>query len=180
MEGMIGEIRMFAGNFAPKNWAFCTGQTIAIASNTALFSILGTTYGGNGTTTFQLPNLASRVAVGQGQGPGLSYYALGQASGAENVTLTVNQIPAHIHPAIGTYAPPASSNPGEETNPSGGFMGKPNTGDLYTSPANGQMGGTPVNATLNPVGGSQPHNNQQPYLGMNYVICMYGIYPARN
>jgi microcystin-dependent protein len=180
MEGMIGEVRMFAGNFAPKNWAFCQGALININSNTALFSILGTTYGGNGTTNFALPNLASRVALGRGQGPGLEEYDLGQVGGSESVTLLTQQIPVHNHLGIGTYAPPANSTSADESNPTGGYMAKSGVGDLYASGSNGSMGATPVNLQIGPSGGSQPHNNQQPFLGMNYVICMYGIYPSRN
>ncbi len=180
MEGMIGEVRMFAGNFAPKSWSFCQGQIISINANTALFSILGTTYGGNGTTNFALPNLASRVAIGQGQGPGLDDYDLGQMAGSENVTLTTSQIPVHAHFAIGTYAPPANSTSADESNPTTGYMGKSGVGDLYASGSNGSMGSTPVNVQVGLSGNGMPHGNQQPYLGMNYVICMYGIYPSRN
>src|SRR6188508_951854 len=117
MEGMIGEVRMFAGNFAPKNWAFCQAQVIAIASNTALFSILGTTYGGNGTTTFGLPDLRGRVCIGPGQGPGLSNYALGEMAGTQNVTLMINEIPAHTHAANGTFSPLVNNGSGDESNP---------------------------------------------------------------
>ena len=181
MEGMIGEIRMFAGTFAPKNWALCQGQTIQIASNTALFSILGTTYGGNGTTNFLLPNLASRTAIGQGTGPGLSTYALGQAAGTESVTLTMQQMPAHIHAGSGTYTPKGSSTGKDESNPSDYFYGNSgNLSDLYTDNVNSVMAPVNVTLTVAPSGGSAAHNNLQPYLGMNYVLCMYGIYPSRN
>ena len=176
---MIGEVRMFAGNFAPKNWAYCQGQIIAIASNTALFSILGTTYGGNGTTTFALPNMSGRACVGAGQGPGLSYYALGQVGGEDNVTLTVNQMPAHVHTANGNYMPPASTSQPEETNPTSGYFAISNAGDLYRGDHNVSMGASPINVTISSAGGNQPHYNLQPYLGMNYVICMYGIFPSR-
>jgi microcystin-dependent protein len=179
MEGMIGEIRMFAGNFAPKNWGYCQGQIINIASNTALFSILGTTYGGNGTTTFALPNLSSRVALGAGQGPGLSYYNLGQVAGEENVTLISTQMPSHTHTGTGTFASNTATAAGDSS-PEGGYVTPSNLGDIYNENASGSMGPSPVSATIYPTGGNQPHNNQQPYLGMNYVICMYGIYPSRN
>jgi microcystin-dependent protein len=183
MEGMIGEIRMFAGNFAPKNWAFCQGQIIQIASNTALFSILGTTYGGNGTTTYALPNLASRVAIGAGTMSGGSTYFLGQAAGEPSVTLITTQMPAHTHTATGNYAPPAINGQGDETNPGSAYLASATGGpfgDIYNSASNGVMGPSPITATVSPVGGNQPHDNQQPYLGMNYVICMYGIFPSRN
>jgi microcystin-dependent protein len=180
MEGMIGEIRLFAGTFAPKNWAYCNGATIAITSNTALFSILGTTYGGNGTTNFQLPDLQSRVCIGAGQGPGLQNYALGQKGGVESVTLAVPQMPPHTHVASGNYSPFVQAGSGDETNPSGGFLASSTGGDLYSSDPNTNMGPTPVVATIGPAGSNAPHENQQPYLGMNYVVCMYGIFPARN
>jgi microcystin-dependent protein len=179
MEGMIGEIRLFAGNFAPKNWSYCNGATINIASNTALFSILGTTYGGNGTTNFQLPNLQSRVAIGAGQGPGLSPYVLGQAAGVESVTLTVPQMPAHVHSGTGMFAPFADSAGNDETNPGGEFIGKP-AADLFCETPEGVMAPFPVSISLAPQGGNQPHSNLMPLLGMNYVICMYGIFPSRN
>ena len=181
MEGMIGEIRMFAGTFAPKNWAYCQGQTIQIASNTALFSILGTTYGGNGTTNFLLPNLASRAAIGQGQGPGLSAYALGQTGGTETVTLTVQQLPLHVHGGVGTYTPQGSATAKDESNPTDYYYGNSsNLSDLYTDNVNSVMAPVNVSLTVGPTGGNQPHNNMQPFLGMNYVLCMYGIFPARN
>lgn len=177
---MIGEVRLFAGNFAPKTWAFCQGQVIQIASNTALFSILGTTYGGNGTTTFALPDLQGRICIGQGQGPGLSNYVLGQVGGVESVTITNDTMPAHGHAATGSYAPFVLAGGGDETNPNAGFLATSPVGDIYSSSdLNTSMGPSPVTATIAPNGGNQPHNNQQPLLGMNYVICMYGIYPSR-
>jgi microcystin-dependent protein len=179
MEGMIGEVRLFAGNFAPKNWSFCNGATIAIASNTALFSILGTTYGGNGTTTFQLPNLQSRVCVGVGSGPGLSNYSLGQVGGSETVTLTTQEMPAHTHAANGSYAPFVQGGSGDESNPTAGYVAITPGSDIFAGNSNITMGPINVSATLTPNGGNQPHENQQPYLGMNYVLCMYGIYPSR-
>lgn len=184
MEGMIGEIRLFAGNFAPKNWSFCNGATIAIASNTALFSILGTTYGGNGTTTFQLPNLQSRTAIGAGTGPGLSNIALGQVGGTESTTLTQQNLPAHTHTSIVN----ASSNNSSAAAPTGnypavltwrvGTAGYTIRAGVYGS----EVTGAPMAAdmvTLSSSGNNQPVSILNPYLGMNYVICMYGIYPSR-
>ena len=181
---MIGEIRLFAGNFAPKNWSFCNGATIQIASNTALFSILGTTYGGNGTTNFLLPNLQGRTAIGAGNGPGLSPIALGQASGTETTTLTNSNLPAHIHTAFAnangsnaTTGTAAGNLPAVITSRTSavGYT-------LRTSVYGNDAGGAAMAAdmvTLAPAGGNQPISIVNPYLGMNYVICMYGIFPSR-
>jgi microcystin-dependent protein len=184
MEGMIGEIRLFAGNFAPKNWSFCNGATIQIASNTALFSILGTTYGGNGTTNFLLPNLQGRTAIGAGSGPGLSNVALGQMGGTEQTTLTTSNLPAHNHSAV------VNANNGNATSGSaGGNLPAAITSrtsaagyTLRTSAYGNDAAGAPMAAdmvTLAPSGGNQPISILNPYLGMNYVICMYGIFPSR-
>lgn len=172
MEGYIGQIMMFAGNFAPKNWAFCQGQLLQISQNTALFSILGTTYGGNGTTTFGLPNLSGRVPVGTGQGAGLSSVQLGQAWGTESVTLTTNQIPAHTHALVGV------TEDGNSNSPTNNFPAntKGTDTDYRASGTATQMAAGAIGIA----GGSQPHTNMQPSLGMNYVICMYGIYPSRS
>jgi microcystin-dependent protein len=168
MEGTIGEIRMFAGNFAPRNWAFCQGQLLSIAQNTALFSILGTTYGGNGQTTFALPDFRSRVAVGTGQGPGLSNTVLGEISGTETVTLNTNQLPAHNHPIL------ANSGDATASKPAGKFLALTGTPIYAPSQDGTQLG--PSGAT----GGNQPVSIKQPYLGMNYIICLFGIFPSRN
>lgn len=180
MEGMIGEVRMFAGNFAPKNWAYCQGQILQISQNTALFSILGTTYGGNGTTNYALPDMQGRVCVGTGNGPGLSPYALGQKSGTETVTLTMTQMPAHSHVATGSFTPWVNAAAPDETNPSGGFLAVSTGGDIYSGNSNATMAPSPITATIGNSGSNQPHENMQPFLGMNYVICMYGIFPSRN
>jgi microcystin-dependent protein len=182
MEGYIAEIRMFAANFAPRNWAYCQGQILSIAQNTALFSLLGTTYGGNGQTTFGLPNFASRVAVGTGQGQGLSNIQLGEMSGVEGVSLNMNQMPAHTHTATGNVNPGAFNGGGDESNPTGGYPANSTsgTGNLYATAGTGFMGATPANVTVYPTGNNTPHNNIQPSLGMNYIICMYGIFPSRN
>ena len=166
----IGEIILFAGNFAPRNWAFCNGQLLSISQNTALFSILGTTYGGNGQTTFALPDLRSRVPVHAGQGPGLSSYALGQVGGEETTTLTVNQMPAHAHTATNPAAntDPTSNRPAASLAPARG-------GAYGPTPA-AQLAGP----TVAPTGGSQPHSNLQPHLTLNYIIALFGIFPSRN
>lgn len=181
MEGMIGEINLFAGTFAPKNWAFCQGQTIAIASNTALFSILGVTYGGNGTTNFQLPNLSGRVAIGAGTGPGLSNYQLGEEGGDESTTIMVNNLPPHNHTIAATAQTHASDAQARATNtPTGAFWGTATT-DAYGNDTSVAMAPDAITLTgsLAPTGSGVPFINMQPYLAMNYVICMFGIFPQR-
>jgi microcystin-dependent protein len=181
MDGYIAEIKMFAGNFAPRNWALCQGQIMSIAQNTALFSLLGTTYGGNGQTTFALPDFRGRVAVGTGQGPGLANKDLGEVSGVENVTLVVTQIPAHSHAATINV----NSNAGTLSNPTGNYLAGGQ--DATANPIPTYAAASTPAATLNAstvtggnTGGSQPHSNMQPYLGMNYIICLFGIFPSRN
>lgn len=181
MEGTIGEIRLFAGNFAPKNWAFCNGQIIAIASNTALFSILGNMYGGNGTTNFALPNLASRTAIGAGQGQGLPDYPLALAVGSETVTLQVANLPSHTH----TVSCNNTAGSGTLNSPGGAF---PATGPVNRSTGaaiNTRYSATTNGATMAPTmisssGNTFPVSVLQPFLGLNYIICMYGVFPARN
>ncbi|MBK8564070.1 MAG: tail fiber protein [Saprospiraceae bacterium] len=179
MEGYIAEIRLFAATFAPRNWMYCAGQTLSIAQNSALFSLLGTTFGGNGTTTFGIPDLRGRTAISPGQGAGLSSYQLGQAGGVENVTLNINQLPAHQH----TSNLLASSNASSGGDPSGKFIGagsrtNPNPNVFSAGTPDAPM--APGSVSSDPTGGGQPHSNAQPYLGMNYIICQYGIYPSRN
>lgn len=161
----IGQISIFAGNFAPRGWAFCSGQLLAIAQNTALFSILGTTYGGNGQTTFALPDLRGRVPISAGQGPGLSPYQLGQIAGAENTTLLVNNLPAHSHGIA------ASSGDQTTNRPTNGYLA---AGNRYSTTGNAAMAPT-ANA-----GAGQPFNNVQPYLTVNFIIALEGIFPSRN
>ncbi len=182
MEGVIGYTTCFAGNFAPKNWAFCAGQVINIASNTALFSILGTTYGGNGTTTFALPDLRGRTIVGQGTGPGLSSYVLGQAGGTEAGTLSLSQMPAHVHPVA--IVAQNISNDNDAANlslASGNVYARDENGNTpYADAPTASMGVLQTAITLAPVGSSTPFSIMRPLLGLNYVICQYGVYPARN
>lgn len=181
MEGVIGYVTGFAGNFAPKNWAFCQGQIINIASNTALFSILGTVYGGNGTTTFALPDLRGRAIVGVGSGPGLSPYSLGQMGGSETSTLNISQLPAHIHP-VNLTLQPGSSDTGSSATPGGNVFATPSSGNnLFNSGgANTNMPAFSGALSLAPTGGNQPYSNLRPVLGVNYIVCMFGVYPARN
>jgi microcystin-dependent protein len=178
MEGVIGYTTLFAGNFAPKNWANCQGQIINIASNTALFSILGTTYGGNGTTTFALPNLSGRRVVGAGNGPGLSSYVLGQVGGSENISLTLDQMPAHIHPLQITSLPKSFDVAGASSTPGGGIYA--GNGDGYAGTGGVQM--KPYNAAvqMTNAGSNIPYNIVPPFLGLEYIICMYGVFPARS
>jgi microcystin-dependent protein len=180
MEGYIAEIRLFAGTFAPRSWAFCQGQIMSISQNTALFSLLGTTYGGDGQTTFALPDFRGRVAVGTGQGPGLPTIQLGQVAGETTHTLIATEMPAHSHTvAPGAYngAPASSANPANAVPSIGKLPSSGETLNLFSTTApNASMAPT----TSSIAGGSQPHNNMQPYLGMNYIICLEGIYPSRN
>jgi microcystin-dependent protein len=177
MEGYIAQIIMFGGNFAPLGWAFCQGQMINIASNTALFSLLGTTYGGNGQTTFALPDLRSRVPVGTGQGPGLAPISLGQQGGAENTTLTTTNIPVHLH-AVTAQAKVSTANATTDE-PDGAVLSTGNN-NLYgaVGAANGSLASGTL--TLGNAGGSQPFSIRNPYLGLSLIICLQGIYPSRN
>jgi len=183
MEPIIGQILFFAGNFAPRGWAFCQGQILAIAPNTALFSILGTTYGGNGQTTFALPDLRGRVPMGSGQGPGLTPRTIGEMAGTETVTLITNQIPQHFHPV----SEPAVTSLGTTDVPSATVIlsASPKTGSGPNATALKTYSTAASDVTLKPfnsgvAGGSQPHENIQPYLVLNYTIAIEGLYPSRN
>ena len=170
-EPFVGEIRMFGFNFAPQGWAQSNGQLLPIAENTALFSLLGTTYGGDGHATFALPDMRSRVPVCQGQGEGLSSYADGQAGGAETVTLAATQMPGHTHPVK------ASSRAADSDQPAGRALAR-SAGHTYTAEPDTS---TVMNADmLGDTGGSQPHDNIQPYLALNFCIALVGIFPSRS
>jgi microcystin-dependent protein len=178
MEGVIGYTTMFAGNFAPKNWAFCQGQTISIQSNTALFSILGTTYGGNGTTTFVLPDLRGRGIVSVGQGPGLSYYSLGQNAGNETQTITMENMPSHSHPFTTTITPAAATT-ANAPSPNGAVYAQ-GSENIYNPTGDTKFQHFQGNITTAPnSGGQQPFSILPPIMGMNYVICLYGVDPSR-
>lgn len=170
MDPYIGEIRQFAGNFAPKDWALCNGQLLPISQNTALFSLLGTTYGGDGKTTFGLPNLCGKAPMQYGQGPGLTDRSPGEDGGSPAVTLLQTEIPAHTHSAMG--GPKAATTAPD--NAGWGAIDRLGTA-LYASTPNAQM--HPM--ALGVAGGSQPHNNMQPFLGMNFIISLHGVFPPR-
>jgi microcystin-dependent protein len=163
---------MFAGNFAPRNWAFCNGQILSIAQNTALFSILGTTYGGNGQTTFALPDLRGRAPMQWGQGPGLSDYVLGQVSGTESVTLTSNNLPSHAHP----FQILANESDPDSKVPSNAFFAA-NPNNFYATTQDGTKMGL---QNTGPAGGNQPTPIIQPYLCVSFIIALFGIFPSRN
>jgi microcystin-dependent protein len=172
----VGEIRIFAGSFAPANWAMCQGQLQDISQNNALFSILGTTYGGDGQTTFALPNMGGRIVVGQGQGPGLQNWVLGETQGSTAVTLTTGQVPAHTHQA--TFADLVQFS--YETNVPSGTMypSRLRPGTTYTAVNTPDR--TLHNAAVGTQGGSQPHDNTMPFLTMPYIIALFGVFPSRN
>jgi microcystin-dependent protein len=169
----VAEIRIFAGNFAPIGWAFCNGQLMSISQNTALFSLLGVTYGGDGRTTFGLPNLQGLSPLQPGQGGGLSNYSLGETGGVPNVTLLTTELPSHQNPVQG------SNTPGDNSDPTGRVWGIPAVArgtNLYApGPVNTQMSPQAFSLT----GGGQPHNNMPPYLALNFIIALQGIFPSR-
>jgi microcystin-dependent protein len=168
-QAYVGEIRLFAGNFAPSGWAFCQGQLMSIASNTALFSLIGTTYGGDGTSTFALPDLRGRIPVHQGSNQGNSY-VMGQKAGEEQLALNLSQIPQHSHAAN------AQSAAGNQQGPGGGLWALSNLEQFSSSAPNAAMG----SSAISPIGGGQPHNNIMPYIALNFIISLFGVYPSRN
>ncbi|MDN3202501.1 phage tail protein [Algoriphagus sediminis] len=179
MEGMIGEVRLFGGNFAPRSWALCQGQLLPISQNTALFSILGTIYGGDGRTTFALPDLRGRAPIGVGTGPGLSNIREGQKGGQETHTLNVLEMPSHTHPVN------VSNQAADQRSPAGKAFGKAEVEvergapkipvDAYNSAGNANFGSVVGNS-----GGNQSFNLRNPFLVTNYIICLQGIFPSRS
>lgn len=170
-EPFLGEIRAVAFPFAPKNWAFCNGALLSIAQNTALFSLLGTTYGGNGQTNFALPDLRGRVGVGSGQGPGLPSFSLGQQGGEETHTLITSEMAAHNHQMV------CATTTGASTDPTNNYaIPKDTSTVMYSTTHDSNM----IPAMVNNAGNSQAHENRQPYMTVNYVICTSGIYPSRS
>lgn len=170
-EPFVGEIRMFAGNFAPRGWAFCDGQLLAVSQNDALFSLFGTIYGGDGRTTFGLPDMRGRLPIHAGHGPGLSERRLGAKGGAEKVTLTVNQMPSHTHPFN------ASMDLANESNPQGNVPGQSASIDLYIEDVQTQ---NLASSAITNTGGSRSHTNLMPFLCINFIVALVGIYPSRH
>lgn len=172
----VGEIRMFAGNFAPNGWMFCEGATLPISENEVLFQLIGTTYGGDGEETFNLPNLASRIPIHMGTGPDGTTYQIGEMAGVEQVTLSTAQIPAHNHAALG------SGDTGNSNLPTGRLFAVPGVTAPVASPAP-YGSDTPLSTlspnTLTPTGGSQPHENTQPFLCINFIISLFGVFPSQ-
>jgi microcystin-dependent protein len=164
----VGEIRMFAGSFAPAGWMFCDGSLLPISENEVLFQLIGTTYGGDGEETFALPNLQSRVPIHMGTGPSGTTYQLGEMAGVEQVTLTAQQIPAHTHSMLGSANSPTGPVPVGQVHAAA---------SIYTAPASSPLN---MNAqSIVPVGGSQPHDNMQPFLVISYIISLFGIFPSQ-
>ena len=201
MDPFIGQIIMFAGNFAPRDWAFCDGQLLPISQNQSLYSILGITYGGDGRTTFGLPDFRGRVPIGQGQGNGLTTRRMGEQIGIEEVTLSTAQMPIHSHAAKTTISGSsvaaklnASSAEGTTNVPLNNYLAMPtniarSSVNMYGSSADVEMAndaikidvsGLSAETTVNQTGGNSAHNNIQPSLVMNYIICVNGVYPPRN
>jgi microcystin-dependent protein len=171
----VAEIRVFPFNFAPRGWAFCDGQLLPLSQNTALFSLLGTTYGGNGKSNFALPDLQGRAPMYWGQGPGLSLYDLGETGGSETVSLLESEIPAHSH---GMQASGADVSEEGTKQPAGALPGKQQGSNLIY----GALGANQVNfagEALAPAGGDAPHNNMMPYLTFNFCIALQGVFPPR-
>jgi microcystin-dependent protein len=175
-EPFLGQVAIFPFSFAPQGWAKCEGQLLPISQNQALFSLLGTTYGGDGETTFGLPDLRGRVVIGHGSGPGLPSYSLGQKGGITNTVLSIPNLPVHSHTASGTIQ--ASSEDGEETSPVGNVPGM--TAGVYNEDVNALMKTGGVNVTVNNAGSGQQFTNMQPYAAIGYYIALQGVYPSQN
>ncbi len=165
-EPYVGEIRMFGGNFAPNGWMFCEGQLLPISENETLFQLIGTTYGGDGESTFALPDLRGRLPLHMGNG-----FILAETGGSESVTLTTNQIPAHTHPLLC-----AASGGTPNSNPQGGYWGPSDQTQYSTGAGTVQMGNPAI--TAGPSGGSQPHDNFMPYLCIDFIISLFGVFPS--
>ncbi|NGP90206.1 phage tail protein [Fodinibius halophilus] len=196
LEGMIAEVKLFAGNYAPQNWAFCDGKLLPISQHQALYSILGTSYGGNGTTNFQLPDLRGRTPVGAGNGPGLQTVQVGQKGGRETLTLGIPNLPSHSHTATSTtnLSISANSNDGNTKSPDGNYLSasvyqKDRSTTVPILTYTDSKGGATLNAdsisgsvdvNIGNTGNGQPVPIRQPYQGMHYIICLNGTYPPRD
>ena len=172
-EPFTAEIRIFAGNFAPRGWAFCNGQLLPIAQNTALFSLIGTTYGGDGRTTTALPNLQGRAPMHPGRGPGLTSRRLGQKGGVETVTLTEAQMPDHNHTLMGANVPFGVQQPTSDR-----VLDRANVNAYQQDTTNNLI--EMADQSLDSTGGGQPHDNMQPFLAMSFIIALVGLYPSRS
>jgi microcystin-dependent protein len=173
MDPFVAEIRIFPFNFAPKGWAFCDGQILPLSQNTALFSLLGTTYGGDGKSNFALPDMQGNAPMHPGQGPGLSLHDLGETGGSDTVTLLESEIPAHSHTLM------ASTTTASKPSPAGNALARAGSGGTpYVAPAGAPLA-TFADVAIAPAGGDQPHNNMQPYLTLNFCIALQGVYPPR-
>jgi microcystin-dependent protein len=180
IEPYLATVTIFAGNFAPRSWAFCDGSLQSISDNTPLFALLGTTYGGDGVTTFALPDLRGRSAVGAGQGPGQPNYLLGQMSGTENTTLLVSNLPAHNHMITSITGNPGSFDSGGNSNSPQGNIPAEITGRYAAANPDGQMAPSVSLSNTPVVGANTPVSNLSPYLAMNYIIAVEGIFPSRS
>ena len=169
----VGEIRMFGGNFAPNGWMFCEGQTLPISENDVLFQLIGTTYGGDGEETFNLPNLASRVPIHMGTGPDGTTYQLGEMAGTEQETLTIQQIPSHTHPGL-------ASATGQVQSPANAVLATATSAQTGIRIYNTTTPDVPLHpSAISPTGGSQPHENTQPFLCINFIISLFGVFPSQ-
>ena len=173
MDPFVAEIRIFPFNFAPKGWAFCDGQILPLSQNTALFSLLGTTYGGDGKSNFALPNMQGNAPMHPGQGPGLSLHDLGETGGSETVTLLESEIPVHSHTMV------AFAGAGNRLVPGGNSIARANGSTPYLTNAPQPPTVNMADSAVTPAGGDQPHNNMQPYLTLNFCIALQGVYPPR-
>jgi microcystin-dependent protein len=173
MDPFVAEIRIFPFNFAPKGWAFCDGQLLPLSQNTALFSLLGTTYGGNGKSNFALPDMQGNAPMHPGQGPGLSLHDLGETGGSETVSLLESEIPSHSHAMM------SANIPADQADPTGRAMARSVNAFAYVAGSPTPALVAMSDSTLAPAGGDQPHNNMQPYLTLNFCIALQGVYPPR-
>lgn len=176
----MATIMLFGGNFEPYGWAYCDGRILSIAQYSALFSLVGTTYGGDGQVTFALPDLRGRVPVGAGQQPGRSDYFLGEVAGQESVTLIQSQLPAHTHPSTTNASVGVSNAAANSDDPDGTLMTTTSSAFYATGAAAGRLGGTQATITVGISGNNAPFSTMEPYLALNYIIALEGIYPSRN